>query len=133
MIAKPDKDAAPDYDEITRVIQLYFDGWKGDINKFREAFHEDAWIFFTNGEGVFRACPLTERFEPWVAANRQMKGDIISVTQAGDVASVLLRLDNTADPSDTWVDIHALQRIDGIWKITNKTAVHSSQGGWAGK
>ena len=32
----------PDYDEIVRVVQLYIDGWKGDVNKFKEAFHEDA-------------------------------------------------------------------------------------------
>jgi hypothetical protein len=42
----------PDYDEIIRVVQLYIDGWKGDVNKFKEAFHEDAWIFFTDADGV---------------------------------------------------------------------------------
>ena len=36
----------PDYDEIVRVVQLYIDGFKGDVDKFKEAFHEDAWIFF---------------------------------------------------------------------------------------
>jgi len=33
---------APDYDEIVRVVQLYLDGFNGDIAKFKEAFHEDA-------------------------------------------------------------------------------------------
>ena len=41
----------PDYDEIVRVVQLYLDGWKGDVDKFKEAFHEDAWIFFTDADG----------------------------------------------------------------------------------
>jgi hypothetical protein len=26
----------PDYDEIVRVVQLYIDGWKGDMHKFTE-------------------------------------------------------------------------------------------------
>ena len=30
----------PDYDEIVRVVQLYIDGWKGDVTKFKEAFHK---------------------------------------------------------------------------------------------
>jgi hypothetical protein len=80
----------PDYDEIVRVVQLYIDGWKGDVNKFKEAFHEDAWIFFTDADGVLHKDLLTDRFETWAAANRHIEGRIISVTQAGDVASVLL-------------------------------------------
>jgi hypothetical protein len=122
----------PDYDEIVRVVQLYCDGFgKGDVNKFKEAFHEDAWIFFTDADGVLHNGLLTDRFERWAAANRHFKGRIIAVTQAGDVASVLLGLDNPADPSDSWVDIHALLRINGVWKITNKTATHSSRAAWA--
>jgi hypothetical protein len=36
-----------DYNEILRVMQLYIDGFNdNDIRKFKEAFHEDAWIFF---------------------------------------------------------------------------------------
>ena len=38
-----------DYDEIVRVIQLYIDGFNdNDIRKFEEAFHEDAWIFYSD-------------------------------------------------------------------------------------
>jgi hypothetical protein len=121
----------PDYDEIVRVVQLYIDGWKGDVNKFKEAFHEDAWIFFTEADGVLHKDLLTDRFEAWAAANRHIEGRVIAVTQAGDVASVLLGFDNTTDPSASFVDFHALLRIDGIWKITNKTATHSSRAAWA--
>ena len=121
----------PDYDEIVRVVQLYFDGWKGDVNKFKEAFHEEAWIFFTDADGVLHNGLLADRFERWAAGNRLMEGRVIAVTQAGDVASVLLGLDNPADPSDSWVDMHALLRLNGVWKITNKTATHSSRAAWA--
>ena len=50
--APPTTATTPDYDEIVRVVQLYVDGSKGDVNKFKEAFHEDAWIFFTDADGV---------------------------------------------------------------------------------
>jgi hypothetical protein len=29
--------------------------------------------------------------------------------------------------SDEWLDFHNLLRINGVWKITNKTATHSSR------
>lgn len=121
----------PDYDEIVRVVQLYIDGFKGDVDKFKEAFHEDAWIFFTDADGVLHNGLLADRFERWAAANRHIEGRVIAVTQAGDVASVLLGYDDTTDPSASFVDLHALLRIDGIWKITNKTATHSSRAAWA--
>ena len=121
----------PDYDEIVRVVQLYLDGWKGDVYKFKEAFHEDAWIFYTDADGVLNKGLLTDRFERWAAANRHIEGRVIAVTQAGDVASVLLGYDNTTDPSASFVDIHTLLRINGVWKITNKTATHSSRAAWA--
>jgi hypothetical protein len=58
-------------------------------------------------------------------------GRVISVTQAGDIASVLLGFDNADDLSDGWVDLHTLLRIDGAWKIMNKTATHCSRAAWA--
>jgi hypothetical protein len=37
---------ATDHDEIVRVVQLYIDGFNdSDIDKFKEAFHENAWMF----------------------------------------------------------------------------------------
>ena len=40
-----------DYDEIVRVAQLYVDGFNdNDVSKFREAFHEDAWIFYIDAK-----------------------------------------------------------------------------------
>src|SRR5262245_3726146 len=75
----------PDYDEIVRVVQLYLDGWNGGVDKLKEAFHEDAWIFFTDADGKLHKDLLTERFERWAAATgRRIKGRFLSVTQAGD-------------------------------------------------
>jgi hypothetical protein len=59
-------------------------------------------------------------------------GRIISVTQAGDVANVLLGFDRPSRPAESPVDFHSLLRIDGKWKITNKTATHNSRAAWAG-
>ena len=127
---------APDYDEIVRVVQLYIDAFNTlDANKFREAFHEDAWIFFTDEDGILHKHLFGEpnpKRKPYKAYGR-----IISVTQAGDVASVLLGFDDTADPADptyahgSWVDFHTLLRVNGVWKITNKTATHATHAAWA--
>ena len=55
-----------DYDEIVRVLQLYIDGFNdNDIGKFREAFDEDAWIFFIDAEGVSHKRLISECFEAW--------------------------------------------------------------------
>ena len=54
-------------------------------------------------------------------------GRIISVTQVGDAASVQLSFDSATGKSHEWIDFHNLLRINGVWKITNKTATHSSR------
>jgi hypothetical protein len=54
-------------------------------------------------------------------------GRIISVVQVGDIASVLLELDNRADPAESRVDFYALLRVDGVWRIANQTATHNSR------
>ena len=41
-----------DYDEIVRVVRLYINGFNDiDISKFKEAFDQDAWIFFIDADG----------------------------------------------------------------------------------
>jgi hypothetical protein len=122
---------APDYDAIVRIVQLYVDGFNNSsVAKFNEAFHEDAWIFFTDAEGGLHKHLISESFEAWATPPKpHITGRIISVVQAGDVANVLLGFDSATGPADSWVDFHSLIRIDGVWKITNKTATHSSRDG----
>lgn len=121
----------PDHDEILRVVQLYVDGFQDSMGKLREAFHEDAWIFALDAEGDLGKGLVSERFERWATSYRPVRGRFISVTQAGDVASVLLGFDNTENLSDSWVDVLALIKLNGVWKITHKSAVHSSRASWA--
>jgi len=49
------------------------------------------------------------------------------LTQVGDAASVQVSFDRSADKSGGWIDFHNLLRINGVWKITSKTATHSSR------
>jgi hypothetical protein len=49
------------------------------------------------------------------------------VTQVGDAAAVQLSWDVASDESKSFIDFHNLLRINGAWKITNKTATHSSR------
>jgi hypothetical protein len=121
----------PDLDEIVRVVQLYVEGFQGGMEKLREAFHEDAWILALDAEGGFSKDLISDRFERWAASHRQVRGRVIQVTQAGEVASVLLGFDNTENLADSWVDVLALIKLDGTWKITHKSAVHSSRADWA--
>jgi len=121
----------PEHDEIVRVVQCYVDGFQGRLDKLQEAFHEDAWILALDAEGGFSKDLISDRFERWAASHRQVRGRVIQVTQAGEVASVLLGFDNTDNLADSWVDVLALIKLDGTWKITHKSAVHSSRADWA--
>ncbi len=127
---------APDYDDIVRVVQLYIDGFnQASIASFREGFHENAWWACTMPDGSLVQHPVAESLDEWVGDTfvKDWEHRILSVTQAGDVASVVLEMHSASDgPSNGWVDIHALLRIGGVWKDMNKTATHVSRAGWAG-
>jgi ketosteroid isomerase-like protein len=117
-----------DYDAIFRVVQLYVDAVnENDISKLREAFHEDAWIFFIDGDGALHKNLISEIFEQWASPpSWDVVGRFISVTQVGDAAAVQLSFDHP-DRGYGLIDFHNLLRINGVWKITNKTATHSSR------
>ena len=102
-----------DYDEIVRVVRLYIDAFnENDINKLREAFDEDAWIFFVDADGVLHKNLISESFEKWAAPpSWGVVGRIISVSQVGDAASVQLSFDS--DEIGGWIDFHSLLRTNG--------------------
>jgi hypothetical protein len=127
----PSRTSAPDYDAIVRVVHLYSDAFgANDVAMFEEAFHEDAWIFYTGEDGSLAKCPIRDCFEGWAQpATGRAIGRVISVTQAGEIASVLLGWDRPDDIANSYVDLHNLIRLGGVWKITNKTATHASRAG----
>ncbi|MCA8864412.1 MULTISPECIES: nuclear transport factor 2 family protein [unclassified Halomonas] len=122
---------APEIDEIKRVVQLYVDGFQGGIEKLQEAFHKEAWIFALDAEGALATDLISDRFERWANSQRAVKSRFIAITQAGEVASVLLGFDNSENLEDSWVDVIALLKVQGTWRITNKTAAHSTRAAWA--
>ncbi|WP_404376272.1 nuclear transport factor 2 family protein [Vreelandella aquamarina] len=122
---------APEIGEIKRVVQLYVDGFQGRRDKLEEAFHKEAWIFALDADGVLVTDLISDRFERWANSQRTVKSRFIAVTQAGEVASVLLGFDNSENSEDSWVDVITLIKREGAWKITNKTAAHSSRAAWA--
>ena len=127
---------AADYDAIAAVIKLYIDGLnQADVDKLRECFHENAWAAWTTEEdGALVQHPIQGVLDDWTSDSfpQGWTHRILSLTQAGDVASVLLEMHTAEDsPGMGWVDLHALLRIDGVWKDMNKTATHVSRAGWA--
>lgn len=122
---------APEIDEIKRVVQLYVDGFQDGMGKLQEAFHKEAWIFALDAEGALATDLISDRFERWANSQRAIKSRFIAIIQAGEVASVLLGFDNSENFEDSWVDVIALLKVQGTWKITNKTAAHSTRAAWA--
>jgi ketosteroid isomerase-like protein len=113
-----------EYDKIVHTVSLYVDGVnERDIDKFKEAFHEDAWTFFVDEDGVLHTRPLTEaQFKLWADhPEGWIELRVLSVAQMGDVAQVATAW------GDDWLDFHALTRVNGEWKITNKTSSHASR------
>jgi hypothetical protein len=55
---------APDREEIVRVIQLYIDGFNdASVDKFEEAFHDDARMTFTDADGELASYLIADCFE----------------------------------------------------------------------
>jgi hypothetical protein len=68
---------------------------------------------------------ISESFERWAAPpSSNVVGRFISVTQVGDAAAVQL---SWYRAPNEWIDFHNLLKIDGVWKITNKTATHAAR------
>lgn len=127
---------APDYDEIVQFIETgYINAFhEADFPKLRRLFHEDAWYFFTTRDGtLYKGAFDDDEVRGWAGSEQDWEHTILSVTQAGDVACVILEMRSKSDPGSAWVDIHALLRIDGEWYDMNKTATHASRADWAGK
>ncbi len=124
---------APDRDEIVRVMHIYADNWgKGDPTLFREAFRDDAWLLYTTPDGSLVKKRIWDDFENWASEKVEANCRIISLLQAGDIANVLLGFEAAEwGLGDYWVDLVNLIRVDGVWKITNMTAAHSSRAGGA--
>ena len=117
-----------DYDAIVRVMRLYIDAFNdNDVGKFKDAFDQDAWIFYIDADGALHKHRISEDFGRWAAPpSWGVVGRFVSVTQVGDAAAVQLSFD-PEQSGGGWIDFHNLLQVNGVWKITNKTATHSSR------
>jgi hypothetical protein len=117
-----------DYDAIARTVQLYIDGAaKGDASKLREAFHSDARMFGALGGqrvDIPIAALIDLSVEHPLDSDGSYRGRIGSITQVGDAALATIAEDGCWG-GVSFVDFMSLARIDGVWKIVNKTFAHT--------
>lgn len=117
-----------DYDEIVRVVGLYMTGAsKGDVGALKEAFDDDARMYGEAG-GHRYDMPITQFIEMASSApgdvDGSYRGRVVSVQQVGDAATAVVAEDGYWGTA-SFVDFFALNRIDGTWKIVNKTFAHT--------
>ena len=116
------------HDEIHRVVQLAMKGAAhGDLAKLRAAHHKDAWMF---GEvhGTRYDTSITSFFDLCekhpLARGGSYRSRIVSITRVGGAAMVMVAEEGCWG-SVAFVDFFTVTRIDGTWKITNKTFAHT--------
>jgi hypothetical protein len=119
---------AEETEQITRAVNLYVEGCRdGDAAKLREAFHPDAHMWGSMAGQRYDE-PISELIamldgKP-VDVDGSFQTHIDSVDQTDDAASVTLT-EHGFWGTVSFVDFFSLARIDGTWKIVNKTFVHT--------
>jgi Putative lumazine-binding len=119
---------AQETDQITRTVDLYVQGVReGDAAKLREAFHPDAHMWGSL-MGQRYDVPIADMIAMFDGKPADVDGSyqtrVTSVEQTDDVASATLVEDGFWG-TVSFVDFFALARIDGSWKIVNKSFVHT--------
>lgn len=121
--------ATAEYDDIARVVQLYVDGMgQGDVDKLTEALHPDSRMFGLESQERFENVPIAEfiQFASTMPADTgDYQGRIASVTQVGSAAVALVLVDG-AYGGVSYADFLSLLRVQGVWKIVNKTYVSTA-------
>jgi hypothetical protein len=113
---------------IEDAVRLYIDGVsKGDADKLKTAFHSEAWMFGSVG-GQRYDIPVSHLIEMATSQPFDSAGSYIaritSVQQVGDAATAIVE-EEGAWGSLSFVDFFTLAKIDGSWKIVNKTFAHT--------
>jgi hypothetical protein len=120
---------ATEREAITAALQLYIDGVsKGDAEKLKEGFDERAWMFGSLG-GQRYDVPVGELIamvtaQPLDSGDGNFEARIVSIEQVGDVASATIEEDGCWG-GISFTDFFTLSKIDGRWKIVNKTFAHT--------
>jgi len=119
---------AQDTEQITHAVDLYVQGCReGDAAKLRETFHPDARMWGSL-MGQRYDVPISEMIAMFdgkpVDVDGSYKTEITAVDQTEDIAYATLVEDGFWG-TVSFVDFFSLARIDGEWKIVNKTFVHT--------
>ena len=120
---------ATEREAIAAALQLYIDGVsKGDAEKLKKGFDERAWMFGELG-GQRYDVPVSELIamvtaQPLDTGDGNFEARIVSIEQVGDVASATIEEDG-AWGAISFTDFFTLSKIDGQWKIVNKTFAHT--------
>jgi hypothetical protein len=117
-----------DIDAIAEAIQLFIDGTaRGDQAKLAEAVHPDARMYGAIGAQRFDE-PMTELANIVTETPADIAGTyrarIASIVQAGDAASATV-IEEGFWGTVSCVDFLSLCRIEGRWRIVNKTFTHT--------
>jgi hypothetical protein len=120
--------SAPEQTAITEVVQLYIDGSRtGDADKLRRAFHPDARMYGSIAGERFDQ-PIEEFFTMASSQPADVDGTyearIVSLEQVGDAATAAIE-ETGFWGTLSFTDFFSLSRIDGEWKIVNKTFAHT--------
>src|SRR5262249_4753684 len=113
---------------VDEAVQLYIDGVaKGDTGKLEQAFHEQARMYGALGGQRFDI-PISEMIamigsKP-ADVDGSFRGSIRSIDEEGDAAVAIVEEEGFWGAL-SFVDYFSLARIDGSWKIVNKTFAHT--------
>jgi len=121
--------SAPEHTAINEVVQLYIDGSRtGDADKLRQAFHPDARMYGSIAGQRFDL-PIEEFIGLASSQPADVDGTyearIVAVEQIGDAATAAIE-ETGFWGTLSFTDFFSLSRLDGEWKIVNKTFAHTA-------
>ena len=117
--------ATKDQADIRAAIDNYFKGHAtGDGSHFAKVFHPDSKLFWVGTDGTLMQRTSADYIKGAsgkpAADEAQRKRRIESIDVAGNAAMVKVVLDY---PATTFTDYMSMLKINGEWKIVNKTYV----------
>ena len=112
-----------DLEAVAATVQRYIDGaGTGDVALLKEAFADDARMYGTLA-GHRYDVPMTQFYDLVAGAPPATEGGyrarIVSIQVVGDAAVATLAEDSYMGMD--FVDFFSLSKMDGAWKIVNKT------------
>jgi hypothetical protein len=119
---------ATENETIVGTVQLYIDGVAtGDAAKLEQAFHQDAWMYGAV-DGQRYDVPISELIKEVVSqpadSDGSFRASVQVVAEEGDAAIASVE-EHGFWGALSFVDYFSLTRIDGSWKIVNKTFVQT--------